>query len=49
MAKDITSSDYWSEISSIAENVKEDVRENEGDVSDAVPSAGSQNRTPMGT
>ena len=39
MAKDITASDYWSEISSIAENVKQDVRENEGDVSDALHEA----------
>jgi hypothetical protein len=39
MAQDITSSEYWSEITSIAENVKQDVRENEGDVSDAVHEA----------
>jgi len=39
MAQDITGSDYWSEIRSIAENVKQDVRENEGDVSDAVHEA----------
>jgi hypothetical protein len=39
MVRDITSCDYWSEIRSIAENVKQDVRENEGDVSDAVHEA----------
>lgn len=39
MAHDITASDYWNEIRSIAENVKQDVRENEGDVSEAVHDA----------
>jgi hypothetical protein len=39
MTKDITGSDYWSEIRSIAENVRQDVRENEGDVSDALHEA----------
>jgi hypothetical protein len=39
MANDVTSSEYWSEIRSIVENVKQDVRENEGDVSDAVHEA----------
>jgi hypothetical protein len=39
MAQDITGSEYWSEVRSIAESVKQDVRENEGDVSDAVHEA----------
>lgn len=39
MAKDITSLDYWSEIRSIADSVKQDVRENEADLSDAIHEA----------
>jgi hypothetical protein len=39
MASDVTSPEYWSEIRSIVENVKQDVRENEADLSDAVHEA----------
>jgi hypothetical protein len=39
MANDVASSEYWSEIRSIVENVKQDVRENEADLSDAIHEA----------